>query len=413
MPAFEEQTRELKAKGLWRRMRFISSDCGRYVSIDNKKLLNLCSNNYLGVAGDRRLKSAAVQAIKKFGVGQGASRLVSGSTVLHQELEKALASFKGEEACLVYTSGYSANSGTIPSLVGRNDIVYSDRLNHASIIDGIILSRAQLVRYPHKDAQVLEKLLSHQAARPPGRQRRLIVTDSVFSMDGDIAPVVELVALAKKYNCLLMLDEAHATGVLGQKGKGALEHFGIESDKRIIQMGTLSKAIGALGGFVCGKKDLIDYLANRSRSFIFSTALPAALCASAIEAIKIIEKDGSLRKRLWENVKFIRDGLNSIGFDTLESSTPIIPILTREPKPTMEFSRQLFKEGIFVQGIRPPTVAQGLCRLRVTVMATHTQKDLEFALTKFKKIGKKLGIIRANELMSLNGKMFSLYSRLG
>jgi len=296
-------------------------------------------------------------------------------------------------------------------LADRNSIVFSDRLNHASIIDGIILSRAEMARYPHKDVAALEKLLSNQPAlakrsgpgkpvtSPPwqseagqGNQRRLIVSDSVFSMDGDIAPVPELVDLARRYDCLLMLDEAHATGVLGKNGRGALEHFGLKCEERIIQMGTLSKAIGALGGFVCGKKDLIEYLINRSRSFIFSTALPAALCASAIEAIEIIEKDSSLLARLWENTNFLREGLRSLGFDTLDSQTPIIPILTKEPKLTMEFSRRLFKEGIFVQGIRPPTVPEGSCRLRVTVMAAHTRKDLEFALLKFKKIGKKSGI---------------------
>ena len=211
-------------------------------------------------------------------------------------------------------------------------------------------------------------------------------------MDGDIAPIPELIGLAKKYDCFLMLDEAHASGVLGKNGRGALEHFGVKCDERIIQMGTLSKAFGCLGGFVCGKRDLIDYLVNRSRPFIFSTSLPAALCASALSAINIIEKNNPLRKRLWDNAKFLREGLQSAGFNTLESQTPIIPILTREPGLTMEFSRQLFKQGIFVQGIRPPTVPEGLCRLRVTVMATHTRKDLEFALEKFRKVGRKLKV---------------------
>ena len=403
----------LRARGLERKLCCISSACDRYIRIDNRKLLNLCSNNYLGLANDSRIKNAAVKAIQKFGAGAGASRLVTGSNILHKRLEEKLADFKKQEACLVYSSGYSANLGIISALADRNSTVFSDRLNHASIIDGIILSRAEMARYPHKDVAALEKLLSnqkpatakagcrqggktshHQGGVPPRRQnqRRLIVSDSVFSMDGDIAPVPELVDLARRYDCLLMLDEAHATGVLGKNGRGALEHFGLKCEERIIQMGTLSKAIGALGGFVCGKKDLIEYLINRSRSFIFSTALPAALCASAIEAIEIIEKDSSLLARLWENTNFLREGLRSLGFDTLDSQTPIIPILTKEPKLTMEFSRRLFKEGIFVQGIRPPTVPEGSCRLRVTVMAAHTRKDLEFALLKFKKIGKKSGI---------------------
>jgi glycine C-acetyltransferase len=403
MLKFQNELTALRLKGLERECKFISCGCDAYIKIKGKKFLNLCSNNYLGLANDKRLKDAAIQAVKKFGVGTGASRLVSGSTVLHKQLEERLAHFKGEEAVLVYSSGYSANLGLIPNLADRHTIVFSDRLNHASIIDGIILSRAELVRYPHRDMSALEKLISNQkpVTSPPrqseagrGNKKRLIVSDSVFSMDGDIAPVPELIALAKKYDCLLMLDEAHATGVLGEKGRGILEHFGLKADERIIQMGTLSKAIGALGGFVCGSKDLIKYLINRSRSFIFSTALPAALCASAIEAINIIEKDGSSRKRLWDNANFLRKGLQSLGFDTLASQTPIIPVLTREPKLTMGFSRELFKEGIFVQGIRPPSVPQGSCRLRLTVMASHAKDDLKFALTAFKKIGQKLGIIR-------------------
>lgn len=393
VPIFQDELTALRLKGVLRECRFISSGCSSYIKINGRKFLNLCSNNYLGLADDKRLRYAAIQAINKFGVGTGASRLVLGSNILHKQLEKALADFKKQEAALVYASGYSVNLGIIPALVSRGDIVFSDRLNHASIIDGIILSRAEMARYPHCDVAALERLLSRQAARPSGRQRRLIITDSVFSMDGDIAPIPHLVNLAKKYDCLLMIDEAHATGVLGKNGRGVLEHFGIKRDERIIQMGTLSKSIGGLGGFVCGKKVLIDYLINRSRSFIFSTALPAGLCASAIKGINIIKKDSSLRRRLWDNADFLIKGLQSLGFDTLASQTPIIPVLTREPRLTMEFSRQLFKEGIFVQGIRPPSVPEGASRLRVTVMATHTLGDLKFSLEKFKKIGKKLVII--------------------
>lgn len=393
MLRFQKELTALRSKGGLRECKFISSGCSAYIKINGKKLLNLCSNNYLGLADDKRLKNSAIQAVNKFGVGTGASRLVLGGNTLHKRLEEALANFKGQEAALVYSSGYSANLGIIPALVGRGDIVFSDRLNHASIIDGIILSRAELVRYPHCDATALEKLLSHQVTKSPGNQRRLIITDSVFSMDGDIAPIPQLLNLAKKYDCLLMIDEAHATGILGKNGRGVLEHFGIKCDERIIQMGTLSKAIGGLGGFVCGRKDLIDYLINRSRSFIFSTALPAGLCAGAIKAIDIIKKGSSLRRRLRDNADFLRKGLQSLGFDTLTSQTPIIPVLTREPKLTMAFSRELFKEGIFVQGIRPPSVPEGASRLRVTAMASHEKKDLEFALEKFKNIGKKLGII--------------------
>ena len=364
---FSQELAELEAQGLRRGMRFASSACDRYIKIEGKKVLNLCSNNYLGLANDKRLKAAAISAINKFGVGTGASRLVSGSNILHKRLEEKLADFKRQEACLVYSSGYSANLGIISSLADRNSVVFCDRLNHASIIDGIILSRAQLVRYPHKGIKELERLLEHQsagvgtrlAAKPRAGPRAcpkqyLIITDSVFSMDGDIAPLPELLRLAEKYDCLLMIDEAHATGVLGKSGRGVLEHFGLKANKRIIQMGTLSKALGGLGGFVCGSRELIDYLVNRSRSFIFSTALPAALCASAIEAIKIIEKDGNQRERLWSNANFLRAGLNSLGFNTLASQTPIIPILIKDPRRTMELSQKLFEKGIFVQGIRPP-----------------------------------------------------------
>lgn len=386
---FSEQLEEIRDRGLERKMKIVSSASDSYIKIGRKKLLNLCSNNYLGLAFNRRLKEAAVKAINEFGIGAGASRLVSGNTVLHQELEEKLAHFKGTEASLVYPSGYSANLGIISALVSRDDTVFSDRLNHASIIDGIILSRAELARYPHKDLGALESLLKQK----PSGKNKLIVTDSVFSMDGDIAPIPGLVDLAEKYDCLLMIDDAHATGVLGKEGGGSLSHFNIKPASRVIQMATLSKAFGCLGGFVCADREVIDYLVNKSRAFIFSTALPVSICASALKALDIIKNDDTLRERLWQNARHMRQALKDMGFDTLESETPIIPILTKDPKLTMEFSRRLFEEGIFVQGIRPPTVPEGLSRLRLTVMATHTKKDLEFALEKFKESGKKAGII--------------------
>lgn len=390
MLQFQEELNSIIEKGLKRRMLTVSSACGAYLNIGGRRLLNLCSNNYLGLSNDRRIRQAAISTINKFGLGAGASRLVSGNTTIHRCLEEKIAKFKKQESCLVYTSGYTANLGIISSLVSRNDVILSDRLNHASIIDGIILSRAQFLRYPHKDLDALEDLLNKNQKF----KNKLIITDSIFSMDGHIACVPGLVRLAKRYDCLLMLDEAHATGVLGKDGRGALEHFGLEADERIIQMGTLSKAVGCLGGFVAGRKDLISYLINRSRPFIFTTALPAGLAAGAIKAIEIVEKGRDLRRQLWANADFLRSGLKEIGFDTFESSgTPIIPVVTREPKLTMEFSRRLFKAGIFVQGIRPPTVPEGSSRLRVTVMTTHTISDLRRALAEFKKIGRKLGVI--------------------
>lgn len=370
-------------------MRVLDSACGAYITVEGHKLLNLCSNNYLGLAADERVTRAAIRAIRTFGVGAGASRLVVGNTRLHEQLEKKLAGFKKQQACLVYPTGYSANLGIISALAGRGDIVFCDRLNHASIIDGIVLSRAELIRYSHKDLGALERLLQ----KSPKRKRKLIVTDSVFSMDGDIAPIPRLLGIAREYDCLLVLDEAHATGVLGKNGTGALEHFGLRANARVVQMGTLSKAVGCLGGFVCGSRDLIEYLVNRSRPFIFTTGLPAAICASALAALAIIEKDDELRKRLWHNAAFLRDGLNSLGFETLASETAIMPVLTKEPALTMEFSRRLFEQGVFVRGIRPPTVPQGMSRLRVTVMATHEKEDLTFALEKFHMVGKTLCLI--------------------
>lgn len=386
---FREELNLLKEKGLWRSMHTVNSACETYLDIDGKRLLNLCSNNYLGLANSIYLKKAAMSAIDKFGVGQGASRLVLGNTVLHKRLEERIASFKNQESALVYVSGYHANLGIISALASRESIVFSDRLNHASIIDGVILSRAELVRYPHKDLNILDSLL--KAHR--NKKNKIIITDSIFSMDGDIAPLKGLSGLAKKYGCLLILDDAHATGVLGENGTGALEYFKIPPDEHIIQMGTLSKAVGCLGGFITGCKDLIDYLINRSRPFIFTTSLPAMVVSSAIKAFDIIEKDATLRTRLIKNAEFLRHALRDAGFDILGSQTPIVPVLTKEPKLTMEFSRQLFNEGIFVQGIRPPTVPEGTSRLRLTVMATHKKSDLEFALKRFREIGKDLKVI--------------------
>lgn len=384
---FAQELIDLEEKGLRRTLRIVDSESDAWIIIDGKKVLNLCSNNYLGLANDQRIKQAAIEAIKKYGCGSGASRLVCGNMTLHKELEEKLADFKKTEACLVFNSGYTANIGIISTLVNRGDIVFCDKLNHASIIDGIILSMAELRRYPHKDLNSLEELLKKEK----DYKRRLIVTDTVFSMDGDIAPLKELINLAKKYDCLLMIDEAHATGVLGKNGRGALEYLGLEDKKcEIIQMGTLSKAFGVFGAYVCGWKDLIDYLINHSRAFIYTTALPPAIIAANIKALEITVSDTTLRIRLKENIDFFKQGLKSLGFDTEESESAIIPLITKEPKLTMEFSKRLFDEGVFVQGIRPPTVPKGLSRLRITLMATHTKDDLEFALDKIKKIARQL-----------------------
>ncbi len=386
-----ELERELelsRKKGLHRALRLLEGEQREKIVIDGKEVLNFCSNNYLGLANDERIKRAAKEALDKYGLGSGASRLVVGNMGLHKKLEEKIAAFKDSEAALLFNSGYTANLGVISALVDKDDIVFSDKLNHASIIDGILLSRAEFKRYPHKDMDVLEDMLKASG----GYRRKVIITDTIFSMDGDIASLPKIVELAKEYGAWVYVDEAHATGVLGKSGKGAVEYFGLQG-KIKIEMGTLSKAVGVFGAFICGSKILIEYLINKSRGFIYTTSLPPAICAASIAALEIIENEPRLREKLWENVEFLRKGLAELGFDTLESQTPIIPLLTREPKITMEFSQELFEEGVFVQGIRPPTVPDGKARLRITVMATHKRSDLEKALDSFRKVGKGLKLI--------------------
>ena len=387
---FKKQLINLKEDGLLRELSLLSSPQDSWIVIEGKKALNLCSNNYLGLANHPRLKEASIKAINDFGVGTGASRLICGNLKLHRKLEEAIAKFKQTERALLFNSGYNVNIGVIPSLVGKDDIVFSDRLNHASIVDGILLSRAALGRYRHKDIKHLRSLLKKEGRK---FKKRLIVTDTVFSMDGDIAPLPQLLDLAERYDCFLMVDEAHATGVLGKKGKGALEHFNIRPNRRVIQMGTLSKAVGCFGGYVCGDADLINFLINRARSFIYTTALPVMVAAASIESLKIIQKDSESRERLWRNVVSFSKSLRDLGFDIGETQTQIIPVIIKDPALTMKFSAGLFKESIFTRGIRPPSVPLGTSRLRIAIMATHTKKDLKFALGKFKKIAEKLKII--------------------
>ncbi|MFC1704089.1 8-amino-7-oxononanoate synthase [Candidatus Omnitrophota bacterium] len=369
-------------------MHLVESQPMPKVKVDGRSVINLCSNNYLGLASDPRIKQAAIKAIEEYGVGSTASRLVCGNSTLHKELEERLARFKGTEAALVFSCGYMANLGIISSIVDRDALIFSDKLNHASIVDGIVLSRATLKRYPHKDMSALKRLLAQSLEQ----KKKLIVTDTVFSMDGDTAPLKEIVTLAKQHQGVVMIDEAHATGVFGPKGNGLAAELGI-SNQIDIHMGTLSKALGAHGAYVCASKDLINFLINFSRPFIYTTALPPAIAAASIKAIDIIEQEPELRNRLWENVKFIKDALSGLGFDTLENNSPIIPLIVGNADATMEFSTQLFNEGVFVQGIRPPTVAEGTSRLRVTVTAAHTREDLECALERIKKTAKKLCLI--------------------
>ncbi|MDO8581031.1 MAG: 8-amino-7-oxononanoate synthase, partial [Candidatus Omnitrophota bacterium] len=337
---------------------------------------------------DSRLSQAALECLKKEGLGAGASRLVCGNMTAHQELEEKLARFKGSQGCLLFSSGYMANVGVISSLFGRDDMIFCDRLNHASIIDGILLSQAQYKRYPHVDMDALDRLLQEA----PATGKKCIITDSVFSMDGDLAPLDKIVELAKKYQAIVMIDEAHAFGVFGKHGKGLAEHFGVEKEIEI-QMGTLSKAAGCFGAYVCGSRDLITYLINQARSFIYTTAMPPSIAAAAAKAIDIIENDHFTRERLHENARYLRAQLKLMGFNTVISESPIIPLVIGESHRALEFSQRLLRKGIFVSAIRPPTVPEHTARLRLTAMAAHTKDEIDFTLGQIQRIGKELKII--------------------
>lgn len=385
----ESELEGLRAKNLYRSLRTVSSAQGPRIKIEEKETLLFCSNNYLGLANHPRLIKAAQAALTKYGTSSGASRLISGTMLLHQKLEEEIAVFKGQEAGLVFSSGYMANLGTIAALVGLKDAVISDRLNHASLIDGCRLSRAELKVYPHNNVSALEEILK----KCGNFGRRLIITEGIFSMDGDIAPLPEICQLAKKYDAWLMVDDAHATGVLGKNGKGSVEHFKLKPNDLDVYMGTFSKALGSVGGFITGSKKLIDYLKNKARTFIYSTSLPAAVLAASSEALKIVNDERQLREKLWDNVKYFKTKLINLGFDTMKSETQIIPILIKDNLKTMELSQSLFNQGLFAVGIRPPSVPLDTSRIRLSVMATHTKKDMDQALSILKKSGGKLGII--------------------
>jgi len=372
MTFLKKDLAQMAALGLRRALKSVDSPQGTTIVLNGREVLNFSSNDYLGLSNDARLKRAVVEAIEQYGLGAGASRLICGNMRAHEELEAQLALFKKSESALVFSSGYMANTGTISALMGRNDIVLSDKLNHASIIDGIILSRAKFLRYPHADVQALEGML--RTSDPT--QRKLIVTDSVFSMDGDKAPLKEIVDLARRYEAMVMVDEAHGIGVLGAHGGGLVEELGLQ-DQVDIQMGTLSKAVGVLGAYVCGTSLLREYLINKSRAFIYTTALPPALAHAAGVALQIIQQDDRLRGQLIDNAQYLLAGLKSLGLDTMNSSTPIIPVLVKDPARAMDISRYLLKQGIFVQAIRPPTVPVNTARLRLTVTATHARDDLD------------------------------------
>jgi glycine C-acetyltransferase len=388
--SFGEELDIIRAGGLYRQMRLVKGSQGSRIILDSSEVILLCSNNYLGLADHPLLKEAAIRAVERFGAGSGAARLVSGNMELHEKLEARIALFKGTEAALLFNSGYAANTGIIPAVVGRDDVIFSDRLNHASIVDGALLSRAWLVRYPHNDMTALRQLLE----RTPAKGRRLIVTDGVFSMDGDLSPLVELATLKKEFGALLMVDDAHGTGVIGATGRGSAELCGCRGDVDI-QMGTFGKALGSFGAYVAASREIIDYLINKARSFIFSTSLPPAVLAASIAAIDLVDSPEGVerRRRLAFNAALFREALVGAGFDTMGSETQIVPALVGEAEPVMEFTRQLLAEGFFVQGIRPPTVPAGGCRLRCTLMATHTEDDIQRAVEAITRVGRKLRIV--------------------
>ncbi len=381
----------LKEQGLLINFRTIESPMGAEIIVDGKKVLNFCSNNYLGFASHPKLLTAAKKAIDKYGIGPTAVRTIAGTTILHKLLEEKLAKFKKAEDVITFQSGFNANIATIPAIVSENDIIFSDELNHASIIDGARLSKAQIIRYNHLDTVDLETKVSDQRSKM-NDQRLLIITDGVFSMNGDIAPLPEIQTISEKYNCILMVDDAHGEGVLGKNGRGIVDHFKLHG-KVDVEVGTLSKAFGVVGGFVAGQKIITDWLRQKARPFLFSSAMTVPDVAACIKAVEILEKSDKPVKNLWTNTKYFKEKLSKLGFDIGKSNTPIIPIMLGEAKLAKEFSKQLFDQGIFAMAIGYPTVPQGQARIRVIISAAHSTKDLDKAIEAFKSVGKTLKVI--------------------
>jgi len=384
--ATELQT--LKDEGLYRTLRILDGGQGPTGRVDGRLVVNFSSNNYLGLTSHPRLRERALEALARYGVGSGSVRTIAGTMDLHVELEARLASFKQTEAVVVFQSGFTANAGTVSSILSKDDIVISDELNHASIIDGCRLSRAAIKVFPHKDVSAARDILR---ALPPG-PRKLLITDGVFSMDGDLGPLPELCALAEEYGCIMMVDDAHASGVFGRNGRGTIDHFGVH-DRVDVQVGTLSKAIGVLGGYVAGSRSLIDFLCQRARPFLFSTSHPPALAAACLAAIDVLLEEPALIERLWENTRFFKKGLTDLGFDTGMSESPITPVIVGDAGLATRVSDGLFARGVFAQAIGFPTVARGKARIRTIVTATHTRQNLQTALDAFADVGSELGII--------------------
>lgn len=378
----------LKQQNLYNNIRTIDSPQGAWIVVDGKRVLNFCSNNYLGLANDARLKQAAHAAIDRFGVGPAAVRSIAGTLSLHLELERRLAEFKGVEATISFQSGFNSNGAVIPALVGKEDAIFSDELNHASIIDGARLSGAKVIRYTHNDAEALEDAITTNAGTYRGA---LIVTDGVFSMDGDVAPLPQIVEVAERHDILLMVDDAHGEGVLGRGGRGIVDHFGMHG-RVDVEVGTLSKAFGVVGGYIAGKQEIVEWLRQRGRPFLFSSAIPAADAAACIAAVDILEESTELVERLWENARYFKTGMKRLGFETGASETPITPVMLGDAQLAQDFSHALFEHDVFAMAIKYPTVPQGKARIRVMISAAHSQEDLDKGLDAFANVGKTLGV---------------------
>src|SRR4051812_6407265 len=378
----------LKQQGVYRHLRVLEGEQSHQSTFDHRQVVNLSSNNYLGLTTHPRLRDRALDAVRTLGVGSGSVRSIAGTMDIHMELERRLAAFKKTEAVVVFQSGFAANAGTVAAVLSKEDVVISDELNHASIIDGARLSRATIKVFPHKDVGAARKILKDL----PSGQRKLLITDGVFSMDGDLGALPELCAAAEEYGCIMMVDDAHASGVFGQNGRGTVDHFGMHG-RVDVQVGTLSKAIGALGGYVAGSRALIEFLHHRARPFLFSTSHPPSVAASALAALDVLEEQPAIIDRLWENTRFFKKGLIDLGFNTGTSESPITPVVVGDGALCMKLSDRLFEEGVFAQGIAFPTVARDKARVRTIVTATHTRAELQFALDRFAAVGRELGIL--------------------
>ena len=378
----------LRDQGLYRKLRVLDGEQRAHTSVDHRTVVNLSSNNYLGLTTHPRLRERAAEALEILGVGTGSVRSIAGTMAIHLELERRLAVFKKTEAAVVFQSGFAANAGTVAAILTRDDAIISDELNHASIIDGARLSRATIKVFPHRDVDAARRVLQEL----PREQRKLLITDGVFSMDGDLGALPGLCDLADEFGCIMMVDDAHASGVFGKDGRGTVDHFGLHG-RVDVQVGTLSKAIGALGGYVAGSKALIEFLYHRARPFLFSTSHPPSVAASCMAALDVLESEPQWMQQLWENTRFFKAGLQRVGFDIGASESPITPVIVGDAALAMTLSDRLFEKGVFAQGIGFPTVPRGKARVRTIVTATHTREELQFALDQFQQVGTELGIV--------------------